>query len=192
MKRTTVLILAIALVVIFGCQPKPVYQPLPERAGATLPEKDERGSSVGTEQQGQKGKEGGITEEDLLKREEEARRRALAEAAAASPLKDIYFDFDSYALTAEALPLLKEIGTWLNRNKSVQLSVEGHCDERGTTEYNMALGQKRADAVKEQLVRLGIDGKRLRTISYGKEAPAVPGHDEEAWSKNRRAHFKVE
>jgi len=70
--------------------------------------------------------------------------------------------------------------------------VEGHCDERGTIEYNLVLGQKRAEAVKDYLVKLGIEEKRIKTISYGKEMPVDPGHTEEAWAKNRRAHFRIE
>jgi len=80
----------------------------------------------------------------------------------------------------------------MKQDRSVRLIVEGHCDERGTVEYNLALGQKRAEAVKDYLLKLGIDAGRIRTISYGKEVPVESGKSEEAWAKNRRAHFKID
>ena len=88
--------------------------------------------------------------------------------------------------------LIKDVAAWLNQNQAIKLTVEGHCDERGTIDYNLALGQKRAEAVKSQLVKLGVKEERIKTISYGKEMPADPGHTEAAWAKNRRAHFKIE
>ena len=87
------------------------------------------------------------------------------------------------------IPILKDLAAWLRANQAAKLTVEGHCDERGSVEYNLALGQKRAEAAKDYLVKLGVSDKRLKAVSYGKEAPLVPGHTEEAWAKNRRAHF---
>jgi peptidoglycan-associated lipoprotein len=80
---------------------------------------------------------------------------------------------------------------WLKANPRAQVTVEGHCDERGTSEYNLGLGDRRAKAVREYLVAAGVDGGRIRTISYGKERPFVQGHDESAWRWNRRAHFVI-
>ena len=110
---------------------------------------------------------------------------------AVSPLKDVFFDYDRAALTDEAKRALNENASWLKGNAQARITVEGHCDERGTAEYNLGLGDRRGKAVREYLVAAGIDGSRIRTISYGKERPFDPGHDESAWQKNRRGHFVV-
>jgi peptidoglycan-associated lipoprotein len=136
---------------------------------------------------------GTIVEEELMKeRQRLERERALAEAIKKAPFVDIYFEFDSYTVRQEQVQDLTTIGSWLKAYPSVRMVVEGHTDERGTMEYNMALGQKRAESVKEFLVRMGIGQERIRTVSFGKEMPAVPGHTEEAWAKNRRVHFTVD
>jgi len=116
----------------------------------------------------------------------------LAKAAAekaAYELTDINFDFDNFDLGDEAREVLKKHAAWLTENKGVNITVEGHCDERGTAEYNLALGERRAKAAATFLVNMGIDDKRIKTISYGEELPLDPGHDEAAWARNRRAHF---
>lgn len=100
-----------------------------------------------------------------------------------------YFDFDSFKVRADARDVLKQNASFLKSNPSVSVQIEGHCDERGTTEYNLALGERRANAARDYLVKLGIDKSRLSVISYGKERPQDPGHDESAWSRNRRASF---
>jgi len=109
----------------------------------------------------------------------------------AQDLEIIYFAFDSYALTSSSRDALKRTAQWLKDNSSASVQIEGHCDERGTTEYNLALGERRANATKEYLTRLGVDNSKLSIISYGEERPLDPGHDESAWSKNRRAAFVV-
>jgi peptidoglycan-associated lipoprotein len=108
-----------------------------------------------------------------------------------SPLKPVFFDYDSAELTPAAksaldenFGVLKKYGTWV-------LTIEGHCDERGTPEYNLALGERRAVAARTYLIALGVAADRLRTVSYGKEFPFDAGHDEAAWEKNRRAHFVI-
>ena len=111
---------------------------------------------------------------------------------AASPLKDINFDFDKYNITPVAQGILKDNAAWLKANPAVKVQVEGHCDERGTSEYNMALGNRRAKSTFDYMKGLGIDGARMSTVSYGKELPLDPRHNEEAWAKNRRAHFNVQ
>lgn len=113
------------------------------------------------------------------------------EVPVVSPLKDINFDFDKYAIRDGDAAILKDNMSWLNApaNKGKKVRVEGHCDERGTVEYNLVLGQKRADSAKNFLVKLGADSRLLETVSYGKEKPVDPGHNEAAWAKNRRAHF---
>lgn len=108
-----------------------------------------------------------------------------------SALKDVYFDYDDYTLSADARSRLAGNSSYLREMSSLRATIEGHCDERGTVEYNLALGQRRADAVKKYLVSLGMDSGRLSTVSYGKERPFDPGHDEGAWRQNRRAHFVV-
>ncbi len=106
-------------------------------------------------------------------------------------LKTVFFAFDSFTLGGEARSQLKDNAKWLKDNASASIQIEGHCDERGTTEYNLALGERRANAAKSYLKKLGIDSSRVSTISYGKERPLDAGHDESAWSKNRRAAFVV-
>lgn len=105
--------------------------------------------------------------------------------------QDIYFEFDSAKLTAEAQEILRQKADWLRRNPAVRVRVEGHCDDRGTNEYNLALGESRAENAKEYLVALGVEESRLSTVSYGEERPLVPGSSEEARAHNRRAHFDI-
>ena len=108
-----------------------------------------------------------------------------------SPLKPIFFDYDRSDISAESQRILDANAEVMKRNPTWVITIEGHCDERGTAEYNLALGERRAEAARAYLVTLGIDGKRLRAVSYGKEFPFDPGHDETAWSRNRRAHFVI-
>lgn len=104
-------------------------------------------------------------------------------------LEDIHFAFDKSTIEPEAREALKQLASLFIRNKDYRLVIEGHCDERGTVEYNLALGQRRADATMKYLVDLGSDKAIIKTITYGKERPLDPGHNEEAWAKNRRAHI---
>ncbi len=132
--------------------------------------------------------------------EQRLREQALQESAARAKQmeareqfenRDILFDYDSAVLSSEARQLLKEKTQWLEENAGRNIVVQGHCDERGTTEYNLALGDQRAVAVKRFLMDLGISGARITTISYGEEKPLDLGHGEAAWAKNRRAHFVI-
>jgi peptidoglycan-associated lipoprotein len=113
------------------------------------------------------------------------------EATTAGPLKDVNFDFDSVALSESARSILRANADWLKANPGARVQIEGHCDERGTAEYNMALGAKRAQAAMDYLATLGIAGNRLSTISYGEEIPVCKEKTEECWAKNRRARFVV-
>ena len=106
--------------------------------------------------------------------------------------EDIYFDYDSAVLSAAAQNVLKNKSIILGKYSGVSVTIEGHCDERGTNEYNLALGERRAESAKSFLVNLGVNSSRLKTISYGEEKPVDAGHEEGAWSKNRRAHFVTE
>jgi peptidoglycan-associated lipoprotein len=125
---------------------------------------------------------------------ERAKKEATGKAAAILKelqIPDIHFDFDKYNLKPLAQTTLKDGAPAYLKYKEYKLVIEGHCDERGTAEYNLALGQKRADEAAKYLVDLGIEKERIKTISYGKEMPLDKGHNEEAWAKNRRDHFVV-
>jgi peptidoglycan-associated lipoprotein len=106
--------------------------------------------------------------------------------------ENVYFDFDNATLDYQAQELLKQKAMWLRDNPDANVVIEGHCDERGTNAYNLALGERRAESAKTFLVNLGISGMRLTTISYGEEKPVDMGQNEEAWAKNRRAAFVLE
>ena len=110
------------------------------------------------------------------------------EVSESSKLKDVHFAFDKSDLSGEARNILKESADLLKQSPNAKIQIEGHCDERGSTSYNLALGEKRAASVKDYLVSLGVPAEMLSTISYGEEKPVDPGHNEEAWAKNRRAH----
>ncbi|MBF0309616.1 MAG: peptidoglycan-associated lipoprotein Pal [Magnetococcales bacterium] len=114
-----------------------------------------------------------------------------ADGMGGEPEHRITFDFDSALISPEAARVLATNARWIQSSGAREVMVEGHCDERGTRDYNLALGQKRADAVRDYLVSQGIEGGRLKTVSYGKERPLVVGHDEFAWSKNRRAELRL-
>jgi len=106
-------------------------------------------------------------------------------------LKDIHFDFDRYDVRPQDTELLKQDAAWLAKAPNAKIQIEGHCDERGTSEYNLALGERRANSTKKYLISLGVKADRISTITYGKERPLDPAHTEEAWAKNRRAHSIV-
>lgn len=147
-----------------------------------------------------------IRERDLAKakeREEQAKKEfekglvpkkepAIAgEVFESKMLKMIHFDFDRYDICPIDAEILKGNAVVLNKFPTVRIQIEGHCDERGTQEYNLALGERRANSTKRYLVSLGIAADRISTISYGEEKPLDPAHNEEAWAKNRRAHFVI-
>jgi peptidoglycan-associated lipoprotein len=130
-----------------------------------------------------------LTEQQLREKalaEEEARRRAMA---AEFENEDVFFEFDQFVLSDSAKAVLNKKAKWLKDHPNAKALIEGHCDERGSTEYNLALGQKRAEAAMQFILALGITPARVSTISFGKEKPADPGHSEASWAKNRRAHF---
>jgi peptidoglycan-associated lipoprotein len=106
-------------------------------------------------------------------------------------LQDAFFGFDESTLSSDAQTALTTSANWLKKNPQYNLLIEGHCDERGTEQYNLALGDRRANTAKDYMVVLGVDAGRIRTVSYGEERPFDPGHDEAAWAKNRRAHLVI-
>jgi len=127
----------------------------------------------------------------------EGTQTAMAEAEAGvavtmekpSEFSDIHFDFDQSFIREEDKPTLREVADFMKANPSASILIEGHCDERGTAEYNIALGERRAESAKSYLVSLGVKPGDLPTVSFGEEKPLDPGHDEAAWAQNRRAHF---
>ena len=122
----------------------------------------------------------------------EAPKPAPQPTPAESPLKDIFFDFDKSFIRADAKKSLDENVRWLQANAKATILIEGHCDERGTREYNLGLGQRRVKSTQDYFVAAGINAKRIKIISYGKERPFALGHDESAWKWNRRAHFVLQ
>jgi len=110
---------------------------------------------------------------------------------ASSPLKDVFFDFDRYDLSGDARTILRANAEWLKSNPAARVEIEGHCDDRGTNEYNLALGAKRAQSAREYLTTLGIAAARLSTISYGEEIPVCKEQGESCWKQNRRARFVI-
>ncbi len=128
--------------------------------------------------------------EDTSMKEKALWEKLLTEASVFKD-KDIYFAYDRYDLNSEARQNLVELADWLLMHTEFEATIEGHCDERGTTEYNLALGERRAEASKAYIINLGVDIGNVSTISYGEELPLDPAHNEGAWSKNRRGHFLV-
>jgi peptidoglycan-associated lipoprotein len=122
-------------------------------------------------------------------KEQTARAQAVSQTT--SDLTDIHFDFDSYSIRPEDRKILSRHADYLLKNKNIKIVIEGHCDERGTSEYNLALGNRRAQEAKKFLVNSGVTSKRIETISYGMERPLDPAHNEEAWVKNRRDKFVI-
>ncbi len=107
-------------------------------------------------------------------------------------MADLFFDFDKSELRTDGREQLQTNSKWLQANTSKKLIIEGHCDERGTNEYNLALGERRANSAREYLIKLGIEPARINTVSYGEERPFAAGHNEKAWAQNRRDHFVAE
>ena len=175
----TILILAIALIMT-GCPKKTVVKEEP-----TV--KKEEAAKAETEP---------TTKEKESKAKEEFEKGLVAqktpgiegEVFESSLLKDIHFDFDKYDIRPGDAAALKENAALLKKYHNVKIQIEGHCDERGTVEYNLALGERRANSTRTYLVSIGVSPERISTISYGKERPLDPAHNEEAWAKNRRAH----
>lgn len=174
-----VLLLALALAIVpAGCKKKaPASEPsgdMPETTAASTDDREALDSGdiigMGTDS---------LSDDDLGTGRDEP------------DLKDVHFAFDRYDLTITAQTLLRENAEWLRANPGVQIVIEGHCDERGSNEYNLALGERRAEAIKNYLVSLGISDARMRTISYGEEMPLDPASNEAAWAKNRRGHLLV-
>ncbi len=155
-------------------------------AKPTKPE-EKAPSAVKTE----KAEKPAVSLEELKAKEEAEKKKKLEEEINEIESTMIHFDFDKADLKPEAREILKKLAEWLLNHPEFNIRIEGYCDERGTEEYNLALGQRRADAAKRYLIELGVDPDRITTISYGEENPIDPRHCEEAWAKNRRDEFKL-
>jgi peptidoglycan-associated lipoprotein len=149
-------------------------------------------AASGAEQRAGEGQRSGTGESNTgvssLKQLEEGKSPTTP---ASSPLKDVFYEFDRYDLTTDARSTLRANADWLKSNPAARVEIEGHCDERGTSEYNLALGAKRAQAARDFLSTLGISAERLSTISYGQEIPVCREHSEDCWKQNRRARFVI-
>ena len=184
---TRVMIVALLLTVIVGgCAKKqpPVARPMPPPAGGvanadTAPPPPPQPVSEPVP----------VPPEPLA--DDSLSTRSLDDLNRDSPLKPMFFELDSADVSAEGQQILQANAAIMKKYPAWQITVEGHCDERGTAEYNLALGERRALAAKNYLVSLGIPADKIRVVSYGKEFPFDPGHDEAAWAKNRRAHFVI-
>jgi len=152
----------------------------------TMAPQEDADAARRAEMERQRKAEASRLKEEALK-EEAIRQEEMAREAFGNV--DVYFEFDSAVLTSDSQALLKKKAAWLKNNPSARAVIEGHCDERGTSEYNLALGDRRAESAKTFLVTLGISPSRLTTISYGEEKPIDTGKTERAYAKNRRAHF---
>ena len=186
------LILALTLLVIFSvssCAKKKISS----EPATTTAEEETRRRAEEEARQNELARQKALKEEDLG---DESRSGNLADQRTASAKsrfenQDIYFEFDSIRLAPDAQEILTQKADWLRANPAATVTIEGHCDNRGTNEYNLALGEGRAQSAKAFLVDLGIDSSRLNTISYGEERPLDNAQTEEAWSKNRRDHFVI-
>jgi peptidoglycan-associated lipoprotein len=161
--------------------------------GVTADEEDAEARRLAAERERQEALEKQRLREQGLTEEAKARMQREARAARERFLdENIYFEFDKARLLPESKAVLRVKAEWLKANPEALAIIEGHCDERGTNEYNLALGDRRAQSAKTYLVDLGIAAERLTSISYGEERPLDPGHDEAAWARNRRAQFVIE
>ncbi len=200
-----VLILCVGLL-LAGCPKKTVVkeEPSSRRAEEAIAEKERaarlEAEKAAREKEAREKELARIREEEAAKAKEKEFERSLiakkeagiaGEVFESSLLKDIHFDFDKYDIRPQDAEILRANAALLMKYPKVKIQVEGHCDERGTNEYNLALGERRANSAKRYLMSLGISSDRISTISYGEERPLDPGHNEEAWAKNRRGHFVI-
>jgi peptidoglycan-associated lipoprotein len=175
------LIYALAVVLVFSLavsckkKPKEVPPPPPQQQEQPVVEKVEPP----------------VVQEPQLTEEEMFLQKSLDQINREKPLGTVYFDYDRALIRDDAKPVLDANASWLKKFRTAKILVEGHCDERGTEEYNLALGEKRAKAAQDYLLSLGIASDRIKIISYGKSQPIDPGHTEAAWQMNRRAQFVV-
>ncbi len=179
MKKYLIYALAIVLVFSFAvsCKKKPKEVPPPPPQQQEQPKVEKV--------------EAPVVQEPVLTEEEVFLQKSLDQINREKPLGTVYFDYDRALIRDDAKPVLDGNAAWLGKFKTAKILIEGHCDERGTEEYNLALGEKRAKSTQDYLLSLGVFADRIKIISYGKSQPINPGHDEAAWQMNRRAQFLV-
>lgn len=189
--------LTLALMVLFltGCPKRPevvetVPRPIASQGEVGPREKSPTEVAAQSPEAKPTSEAGAVSETRIA--EADVRPETSAEAKVPGmALKDIYFDFDQSGIREDSKKLLNENIEWLRKNPAGKVTIEGHCDERGSSEYNLALGERRARATRDYLMAAGVGANRISTISFGKERPFVLGHDDSAWKWNRRAHFVV-
>jgi len=189
-----ILILCIGLI-LTGCPKKTVMKEEPSvkkeeaaRLEAERAAKEPRERELAKIREEEARKARGEFEKSLVAKKEPGIEGEIFESKL---FKDIHFDFDKYDIRPGDAEILKENAALLSKYLTVKVQIEGHCDERGTNEYNLALGERRANSTKKYLISIGVSQGRISTISYGEERPSDPGNNEEAWAKNRRAHCIV-
>lgn len=178
----TLTLIAVSFMLVTGCQQKKVTRP---EETSTPPAAKEQPESA----QQQKGPEkiteqkvGTVAYEDMASSSGEGKEGMF---------EDVLFDYDKYDVKESYKEEMQAVSAWMTKNSSATISLEGHCDDRGTNEYNLALGDRRAKSVKDFLISLGVQSSRIETISYGEEKPLCTEQSEECWAKNRRAHFVI-
>ncbi len=130
-------------------------------------------------------------DQPVLSEEEIFQQKSLAQLNAEGNLRRVHFDYDQYQIREDMKSILSANADWLLKHKSIEILVEGHCDERGTIEYNIALGEKRAASAQNYIASLGVPASRIKIVSYGKNKPLAPGNDEDSFAQNRRAEFVI-
>ena len=180
MKRYWVFLLVFVVAVAFGCKQRVITQP--EAQPAQQKESKEAMESKTPEK---------VTEAEMGSNVESVGSKEMEIKGQEGKWADVLFDFDKYNVKDNYKDELKSIAQWMTEHPSAKLSIEGNTDERGTNEYNLALGDRRAKAVDDYLVSLGVPSSRMETLSYGEEKPLCTEHNEACWSKNRRAHFVI-
>lgn len=178
------LLIVIAGILFAGCAKKTVVQP--DQSVAEEKAKGEKKAEVAKEAPGE-AKE--MTKERLSKVESIAVKEVVETKPGLVAIENIHFDFDQYSIRDDAKPVLRGVSNWLTKNKSAKMLLEGHCDERGTNEYNLALGERRAKSTRDYLVSSGITKDKMEMVSLGEERPLCKEQNEECWQKNRRVQF---
>ncbi|MCL5977108.1 MAG: peptidoglycan-associated lipoprotein Pal [Nitrospirae bacterium] len=187
MRRLFITVLIImGIVSIAGCSTKRILPPDQSAAEQTEEKKGDKKAEADAAASKEPPKES-ITEKQLSKAQPSDSEMSIKELQ--TKIKDIHFDYDKYDIRDDAKPVMKEVADALSKNRKIKVIIEGHCDERGTNEYNLGLGDRRASSTKEYLVSLGIPTGKIETISYGEEKPLCAVQTEDCWNKNRRGHF---
>ena len=184
MNKISVCIVVLFGLILFGCAQKKVVKPSEDQPTVTTHETEKRAADTVDVRPEEK-----ITEQRFAKIE--SKEETIRYTEEKDVFEDIYFDYDEYGIRDDARPVLENLASWLLKNKSAKILIEGHCDSRGTSEYNLALGDRRAKSTKDYLGALGITSNRVEMLSYGEEKPLCFDESEECMELNRRAHFIV-